>query len=50
MNRPNIVPHAAQCRRVPQVIQDQLVPEPVHEDEEHLLSPGLDPKDVGRLR
>ena len=49
MNRAKIVSHAAQCRRVPQVILDQLVPEPVHEDEKHLISPGLDPEGAARL-
>ena len=37
-------------RHVPHVILDQLVPKPVHEDEEHLLSPGLDPEGAARLR
>ena len=41
--------HAAQCRRVPQVILDQLVPEPIHEDEKHLISPGLDPEGAARM-
>ena len=50
MDRADIVPHAAQRRRVPQVILDQLVPKPVHENEEQLLSPGLDPEGAGRLR
>ena len=50
MDRANIVSHAAQRRSVPQVILDQLVPKPIHKDEERLLSPGLDPEGVGRLR
>ena len=50
VNRANIVSHAAQRRRVPQVVLDQLVPKPVHENEEQLLSPGLDPEGAGRLR
>ena len=50
VDRANIIPHAAQRRRVSQVVLDQLVPEPVHEDDEHLRSPGLDPEGVGRLR
>ena len=50
MNRANIVSHAAQRRRVPQVVLDQLVPKPVHEDEEQLLSPDLDSEGAGRLR
>ena len=50
VNRANIVSHAAERRRVPQVILDQLVPKPVHEDEKHLISPGLDPEGAARLR
>ena len=50
MNRANIVSHAAQRRRVPQVILDQRVPEPIHEDEKHLINPGLDPECAARLR
>ena len=50
MDRANIVSHAAQRRSVPQVILDQLVPKPIHKDEERLLSPGLDPEGACRLR